>query len=737
MVHGSVRVAIGTALVLAVTTGLGGQAPPSGQSQQPGPVQFQSGIEIVLVDVTVLGRGGDPVTTLEPADFTLAVDGRPRKIHSVRLVRSDETPITEAEPTADIVGGPLIPAPRRFIIVIDREHIPAGEGQQMLAAAARFVDSIPAGDRVALWTTAQTTSSIRFGETRESIKQRIKAAVGTYRLSFGPWNIGRDEAINAELQLGSGTFTMVNEFGTESTFSAGLKGIIDRECFRQPQSCPKEVENQAKEIARDARDRADVELANLRALLNAVTPLDGQKHIVLVTGGPVMTFDNTSVVQGIGAQAALARATIHALQLHDPGYQARTDQMRATPERIDPFQSAAYALAGVTGGLATTPVSGDVAFSRLSRELSAGYLLSFETEPADRDGKVHQIDVKVRDRGWGSNVRARKTFRIDPGVPVFVPPAPGVTVPPVAAPVPAAPLLPPEPVGLEPGDMADRLADYAELFERNITAVVAEERFVQIIQPWRGAPGGPDKEPALRWLEPGDKAPRTGPIIARRQLLSDVLMVQAPGQPWQSYRDVAAVDGQPVRDRVDRVQRLFLSNAADRAAGFQQIALESARYNLGDLKRDLNLPTVSLSLLRRGNHSRFEFKRQKDEDVDGRACRVLAYREKVSPTLISTRNSGDVFLYGRVWLEQADGRVRRTELRFDRGVGAGGFRSVIRVDYGPVEGLDILVPVQMWEWYEGVNQLGRIGGDLTGAQGIATYSKFRRFQVSTAEAIKD
>jgi hypothetical protein len=42
----------------------------------------------------------------------------------------------------------------------------------------------------------------------------------------------------------------------------------------------------------------------------------------------------------------------------------------------------------------------------------------------------------------------------------------------------------------------------------------------------------------------------------------------------------------------------------------------------------------------------------------------------------------------------------------------------------------------MWEWHEGVNQLGRIGGDYTGLQALATYSNYRRFQVSTSEAIK-
>ncbi len=219
-------------------------------------------------------------------------------------------------------------------------------------------------------------------------------------------------------------------------------------------------------------------------------------------------------------------------------------------------------------------------------------------------------------------------------------------------------------------------------------------------------------------------------------------MAQMKDQQWVSYRDVSEVDGDAVRDRVDRVQKLFLSQAPDKFSQFQRIAMESSRYNLGDMKRDLNLPTVTLSLLRRVNHPRFEFKKQKDETLDGRLCRVVSYKEKVTPTLVSTRNSGDVFLYGRVWLDQADGRVRRTELRFDRGTGSstgpgtGGFRSYIRVDYGPLEGTDTLVPVLMWEWHEGVTQLGRIGGDLTGVQCLAHYGKYRRFSVTTAETIK-
>ncbi len=694
-----------TILGFTVAAGLGlaaaGQTPP----------QFRAGVDLVVVDVTVLGRGGDPLTELSPEDFTLIVDGRPRPIQSVRLVRAGAAAAAAAP--APVPPPPSASVePRRFVIVIDRQHIPVGEGQQMLDAAARFVDRLAPGDRVAVWTTPESSGAIGFSADRERVKEQIRLSVGAYRAPMGPWMVGRDEAIRAD----------GNERGV-------LAAIVSRECDKQPPNCPSEVQAQATQVAMDARHRAEMVLADLGALIDALAPLDGPKHLVLVTEGPVLARDTWRTIATLGARAALARVTVHALQVQDPSYRARADQMRASPEQVDQGQSAAYALATTTGGLALTPVSGDIGFQRLERQLSASYVLVFETEAADRDGQVHEIAVRVRDRGWGSSVRTRKSFRVDSRAATALPPPVAPAAPPPAA--------PPEPVGVEPGNLADRLADYAERFEREITAVIAEERFVQIIHPWRGAPPGPDKEPALRWREPGEKAPKTGPIIARRQLLSDVLLVQVPGQPWQSFRDVAEVDGQAVRDRADRVQRLFLSDAADRAARFQEIALESSRYNIGDLKRDLNLPTVALSLLRRVNHPRFKFKRQKkDETIDGRPCRVLSYQETQSPTLISTRNSGDVYIYGKVWIDQADGRVRRTELWFDRGTGFGGFRSCVRVDYGAFEGLAILVPLRMWEWYEGVNQLGRIGGDLTGAQGLATYAKFRRFQVATSEAVK-
>ena len=674
---------------------------------------FRSGIDLVTVDVTVLSRGGDPIITYTADDFTLLVDGVQRPIVSVRLVRAGQ-PAQSREPVPPAAAAPAAPdsaGRRRIVLVVDRDHVPVGEGQQLLHAATNFIDSLPPDDGVGLWVLPNSGGSLAFTEDREVLKKRLLVATGTYRPPYGPWIVGRDEAIKADA-------------GDKDV----VQSIVARECYKQPPGCPMEVQAQIIQTAADARHRADATLADLGHLIDALAPVEGPKHVVLVTGGPVSTFDNFGVVSALGSRAAQARVTIHALQVAQPSYQARTDQMRAMPAEIDQTASAAYLLAGTTGGLAITPTSGEIGFNRLSRELSSGYVLVFETQPADRDGKEHTIDVKVRDRGWGSTLRARKSFRVDPNA--VAPPAPAGVAAPAAPPIPA-----PEPVGTEPGDLAGRLADYAEGFERDFAAVVAEERYVQIIHPWRGNPRGPDAESALEWREPAGPGPKRagGPVISRRQLLSDIVMVQLKDQQWLSYRDVAEVDGSAVRDRTDRVRDLLLSKGADRDGQFRRIAAESARYNLGDLRRDLNLPTVTLSLLRRVNHPRFEFKRAKDEEVDGRPCRVLSYREKAIPTLVGTLNSGNIFLYGRIWLDQADGRVRRTELRFERGSQK---RSYIRVDFQPLEGLGVLVPARMWEWYEGADQLGRIGGDVTVIEGLATYSKIRRFQVTTAEEIK-
>ena len=143
--------------------------------------------------------------------------------------------------------------------------------------------------------------------------------------------------------------------------------------------------------------------------------IEAPKHIVLITGGPVNSnFEEQGFISLVAAQAAVARVTIHALQVLEAPASARAESMRRPNAPADQSLTASYFLAGMTGGLATTPVSGDIGFGQLTTQLSVSYVLAFEPEEDDRDGETHKIEVKVADRGWGSTVRARKTFRVDP-----------------------------------------------------------------------------------------------------------------------------------------------------------------------------------------------------------------------------------------------------------------------------------------------------------------------------------
>lgn len=724
-------------LILA-SAGLQGQTAPAAPT--PGQPMFGASTELVMVDVTVTGRDGDPVMTLTQDDFSLFVDGTPRKILSMRLLRGVE------------MSGATLPntiaqqISRRFVLVIDRDHIPAGEGQLAMQAATRFIDQRVPGDQVALWVLPARKEKLQFIQGRETMKAELKKSLGTWRPPMvdgvagrASFNIAKEEAVAIE----DGNTQVLAE-------------VVSRECpdpvpgSPRGDPCPPTIPIAARQIALEARQRAQATLLALRDLVRVLSEEEGPKHVVLITGGPLASREELGLVQLVGSEAAQARVTFHALQVPQADYQARTDKMRPDPVPVDQSRSASYFLAGLTGGLALTPVAPEAAFQRLDRELSAGYILAFETQPGDRNGQVHKINVQVKDRGFGSQVRARQTFVIDrfkstramDAAALDMRIADQKSAEEAAANAPrrrAEPAREPEPEPLAPNapgpdvdSLTSSLGQYVDRFEKEFVAVVAKERYVQMIHPWRGNPKGPDSEPGLVWQDTTEPK-RPASTIARRQLMSDVLLVQVKDGDWMGFRDVETVDGTSVRDRSDRVRDLFLSERTDKGMQLRRIADESARYNLGDFRRTLNLPNVTLSFMRKVDHARYQFKRLADDKVDGRTARVLGFTEKVRPTMIRTPNGVDIPIYGRIWIDAENGNVLRTELRFERG---GEARSLIRVDFREEPGLGILVPARMWEWYEGANQLGRIGGDKTLVQCLASYSDYKRFSVATEETVK-
>jgi hypothetical protein len=114
----------------------------------------------------------------------------------------------------------------------------------------------------------------------------------------------------------------------------------------------------------------------------------------------------------LAAAALAARVAIHALHIEVPLFEASQDRISPTLLRdISLVGDGLSRLTGATRGTVHRLVGSDPApFARITRELSAYYLLAFEAGERDRDGKIHRIEVSLAKRR--ATLRARPAFRL-------------------------------------------------------------------------------------------------------------------------------------------------------------------------------------------------------------------------------------------------------------------------------------------------------------------------------------
>ena len=267
-------------------------------------------------------------------------------------------------------------------------------------------------------------------------------------------------------------------------------------------------------------------------------------------------------------------------------------------------------------------------------------------------------------------------------------------------------------------DVLVRATDYVSRYSEQLSGTVAEERYDQLSTgpPTRGF-GRFSNERSNRY---------------RRTLRSDYLLVQLLGRDrYYGFRDVFEVDGRPVRDRDERLTKLFLNPSASADAQIRGIMSDSSRYNIGDVHRNFNVPTLALLFLRPAYKPRFAFERVTDDDPrlgldrpdEAANLWVIGYQEDWPTTVIRGRERSNLPAEGRFWVEPASGRVLASELVVENDELA----AIITVRYKVDLKLGHLVPAEMRERYENHRQNSRVDG-------TATYTDFRQFQVQVSES---
>jgi formylglycine-generating enzyme required for sulfatase activity len=273
--------------------------------------------------------------------------------------------------------------------------------------------------------------------------------------------------------------------------------------------------------------------------------------------------------------------------------------------------------------------------------------------------------------------------------------------------------------------LLERAAWYLDYFVDEFENVVAEENYIQ------------DSSMPLPSFFPASGGGRGGTFLPppsavdtarmrHRDLRSDFLLVKAPDtEALVPFRDVITVDGVTVRDREQRLAKLFLSGASGSAMErAERIGAEGARYNLGNMRSTLGNPVLGLGVLQRSYQQRFRFSLAKDDRALAAGLSVVEFKETAVPSMIRGEAGSSLLSHGRAWIDTTTGRVVKTELQVEQPA----VRATITTTFRLEEKSGIGVPEEMREQYVLAN-----GNRITT---VATYGRFRRFDVSASEDIR-
>jgi hypothetical protein len=253
-----------------------------------------------------------------------------------------------------------------------------------------------------------------------------------------------------------------------------------------------------------------------------------------------------------------------------------------------------------------------------------------------------------------------------------------------------------------PADMVlARASDYVSKYEADLGNLIGREEYVQ----------------SSVWMD-ASVPPRVSRRMQRRTS-SDFLIIQV-GSEWAALRKVNRVDGIKVKETAPAFDQAFDNSPEANAKLLDNFKRESTEYNLGDVRREMNLPTFALHVLRKNEITRFSFDRAGTAKIDGVQTWKIRFRETAGPTLVVGDKGQMLNSKGMLWIEPETGRVLQTEFEVENSYASPRVNADILVTYTAGKNVNVLVPVSMSEHYESA---------YNNVECRADYSNFRPFEV--------
>jgi VWFA-related protein len=427
---------------------------------------FRSGVELVTVDVGVVDRQGMPVRGLAAGDFTVTVAGQTRRVVSAEFVdvsaSRDDTHAAGDAPVISTNEGAGIG--RLFVFIVDQSTLEPGNVRHVARAASRFFSDLTFVDRSSL-LLMPSGPNVGFTWAHDRVRDALQRVMGqanpTSPWEFGSLSDARDIANRnlvalrtvGQRECGTSMSASVGGFdpigpatgastatpqpappaggGTQGGGQTGGSGTTPAGGGQRTgggsatprnsgggggigaDSCLRDVQMRAEWAWRGAQMTSLASISALRQILSTLAQVQGDKTIILISGGwPLDDREQNSMIMTVASEAAAARATFFTLFVPPTISSASRRVISSTPANdqwihLWPLET----LASMTGGGSfRIDVGAEGAFERLGRELSGYYRLGVEKDATDLDGKGRRMKVQVARNSV--IVRARDIFDV-------------------------------------------------------------------------------------------------------------------------------------------------------------------------------------------------------------------------------------------------------------------------------------------------------------------------------------
>jgi VWFA-related protein len=379
---------------------------PAAEAQAP-PI-FRAGINFVRVDAIITDNKGNPVTDLKAEDFQVTEDGAPQTVESFKLIKVDEIPETtpprEIRSTFDEESEAQREDVRLFAIFLDDYHVRRGAALYTHKPLADFLRmQLRPSDMVCIMYPLTPLSDLVMSRNHEAMARAVERFDGR-KYDYIPRN------------------------------------QIEEQYARYPTEVVERIRNQ-------------ISLSALRALVTHLGSLrEGRKAVILVSEGytnylppqmrnPIASMPGYGNPTNPGAEASgnsvedrtrffsQAEMIGDLREVYDTANRNNTAFYALDPRGLAAFehdinegvglvtdsdmlritQDTLHILADETDGRAITNQNDLLkGLKQVVRDTSVYYLLGYNSTKAPKDGKFHEIKVKVKRPGV--QVRHRKGY---------------------------------------------------------------------------------------------------------------------------------------------------------------------------------------------------------------------------------------------------------------------------------------------------------------------------------------